>query len=672
MSSIAHKHSLIPTFAALAPSALAGAELPANAASPGATIADLPGLRDLWARTLGDPEICIAVLDGPVDLAHPSLAHAQLTQIESLVPPVADANAATEHGTHVASVIFGSHDGPIAGMAPRCRGVSIPIFAPAGDDSFQLCSQVDLTRAIGLAVQHGAHVINISGGEFSPSGAAYPLLEDTVRQCARAGILIVAAAGNQGCECLHVPAGIETVLAVGAMDVDGLPLEFSNWGGAYQKQGILAPAVEILGAVPGGGSRRRTGTSYAAPVVSGLAALLLSLQRLRGEKPDPAFVRAALLETALDCSSQPAPDCRRLLAGRLNVRGAVSFIMRSNNIMDQTTVVQASGIAPEHLDPALMQTEVEAQRPPRLTSTPTAPQTPPQAEQAPAKSCGCGGKAAATAPQLVYALGQLGYDLMTEARCDSLAQKMAGLSGGVPQRGLAFDHEHMLGYLQKNPWDAASIEWTLTLEGTPVYAVRPQGPFAAHAYECLREFLAEQEAGKIERVSIPGMLSGKARLLNGQTVPVLVPELRGMYSWTTSAMVNAVVGPGPSDGAATDGHVEYDRKRAGVHNFLQRVYHGVRNLGIMPQERAVNFTATNAFEVGEIYQAALKDRMELDTVNVVRSPVCRPESDCWDVELYFFYPDRQVQTVRRVYRFTVDVSDVVPVTVGATRSWFTR
>jgi hypothetical protein len=42
------------------------------------------------------------------------------------------------------------------------------------------------------------------------------------------------------------------------------------------------------------------------------------------------------------------------------------------------------------------------------------------------------------------------------------------------------------------------------------------------------------------------------------------------------------------------------------------------------------------------------------------------------VELYFFFPERQVQTVRKVYRFTVDVSDVVPVTVGAMRSWFTR
>ena len=168
------------------------------------------------------------------------------------------------------------------------------------------------------------------------------------------------------------------------------------------------------------------------------------------------------------------------------------------------------------------------------------------------------------------------------------------------------------------------------------------------------------------------MLDGKARLLNGQVVPVLVPEIRGMYSWTTGAMVKALIGDGPADGDPADGHAEYHKKRAGIHNFLERVYHEARNLGIMPQERALNFVATNAFEVGEIYAAAVKEHMELDGITVSRSPICRPESDCWDVEVSFFYPERQVQTVRKVYRFTVDVSDTVPVTVGTTRSWFAR
>jgi hypothetical protein len=64
--------------------------------------------------------------------------------------------------------------------------------------------------------------------------------------------------------------------------------------------------------------------------------------------------------------------------------------------------------------------------------------------------------------------------------------------------------------------------------------------------------------------------------------------------------------------------------------------------------------------------------MELDAIEVERSPICRLDSDCWDVKIHFFYPERQVQTVRKVYRFTVDVSDLVPVTVGPMRSWYVR
>ena len=72
------------------------------------------------------------------------------------------------------------------------------------------------------------------------------------------------------------------------------------------------------------------------------------------------------------------------------------------------------------------------------------------------------------------------------------------------------------------------------------------------------------------------------------------------------------------------------------------------------------------------FESALKDGLDLDTIEVERSPICRPESDCWDVKLTFFNPSKVFEQARKVYRFTVDVSDVVPVTVGSVRSWFVR
>ncbi len=233
------------------------------------------------------------------------------------------------------------------------------------------------------------------------------------------------------------------------------------------------------------------------------------------------------------------------------------------------------------------------------------------------------------------------------------------------------DARHLLAYLATNPWEAASINWILQLDATPIYAVRPDGPFAAEAFRKLRDFLGEGLDEGVERVSIPGIISGKARLLTGQVVPVIRPELRGMYSWSTAALVQALVKPSP-DAAKAKTTAPGPDQPAALTNFLERVYHQFRNLGITPQDRAINYTATHAFSTSGVLESALKEEMELDTVEIEKSVVCRPESECWDVKFFFFYPQRQVQTVRKVYRLTVDVSDVVPVAIGPVRSWFAR
>ncbi|MCH8044360.1 MAG: PatA/PatG family cyanobactin maturation protease [Planctomycetes bacterium] len=299
----------------------------------------IPGLQDLWKQTLGDPQVRIAILDGPVDTSHPSLSGAHLEVIETHLSGVADAGPASQHGTHVASVIFGQHPGPVKGIAPGCTGLIIPIFKDGPDGSVLACSQVDLARAITLAIEHGAHVINISGGQFSQSGTAHPILADVVGKvsqldsCRDRCALIVAAAGNQGCDCLHVPGALPFVLAVGAMDSHGEPMEFSNWGGVYQTQGILAPGEKIRGAVSGGGTAFRSGTSFATPIVSGLVGLLASLQLSRGQQVDVHVLRTAILGSARPCDPQKASDCRRFLLGQLNIAG-IRLAKSTGNVGD--------------------------------------------------------------------------------------------------------------------------------------------------------------------------------------------------------------------------------------------------------------------------------------------------------------------------------------------------
>jgi cyanobactin maturation PatA/PatG family protease len=308
------------------------------------TIEVIPGLKELWTETLGHPDICIAILDGPVDQTHPSLQSARLNRIETLVSGSPDQRPATQHGTHVTSIVFGQHDGPVKGIAPHCRGLIVPIFKDGSDGSIAPCSQLDLARAIHQAVEAGANVINISGGELTPSGEAHPILAEAVQACVDRNVLIVAATGNEGCECLHVPGALPSVLAVGAMADKGTPLDFSNWGEKYSMQGILAPGENILGASPGGGTDIQSGTSYATPIVSGIAGLILSLQLKLGREPDPQAVRVAILESAYACDPKAISDCRPFMVGSLNVPEAQRVITKERNGASVAQMTTASGL----------------------------------------------------------------------------------------------------------------------------------------------------------------------------------------------------------------------------------------------------------------------------------------------------------------------------------------
>ncbi len=260
---------------------------------------------------------------------------------------------------------------------------------------------------------------------------------------------------------------------------------------------------------------------------------------------------------------------------------------------------------------------------------------------------------------LVFALGNLGYDFGSEARRDSLMQHMDGNPN---------DPTQLLAYFEKNPDQAAAVIWTLNLDATPMYAVLPHGPYASTVYERLRQFLREHLTEGVERVSIPGVIAGQVRLMSGQTVPMIIPELRCMYSWSTAALIEAVCGKAPSKSAKAEEQEAFERKTEAVTNFLQRIYHELRNLGLTSQERAMNYAGVNVANANNIFESALKRNLELHSIDVALSPICRPDSDCWDVKLLFFDPEN-VLRAKAVYQFTVDVSDVCPVMVGPVRSW---
>jgi len=627
----------------------------------------------------GHEDIVVAILDSPVHHGHPALAAAR---IETL--PAAAGGAGTDraplsdHGTHVASVILGQG----TGIAPGCRGVVIPVYGEDAAGQLVDCDQTALAMAIDRAVEAGAHVINISGGVLSTSGRAEFLLESAVERCVKRNVLIVAAAGNDGCDCVHVPAALPGVLAVGAADAEGQPLGFSNFGGALRGQGILAPGADIPGAgiATPGAIVRKTGTSFATPIVTAVAALLLSLQRRSGDTPDPQRVRKILLDCAVGLLPDEAFDESRALRGRLNVPCS---LMRILGVGGDTPARHSprnpekdpsmpnpprdsQSVAPS--DHGLMSSDV-AVSPSEAPAPMVAPMMAPafQPVQAVAASeCGCKRPTAAGVSngQLVFALGQLSYDFGTEARMDYFIQQMGSAADIMNPVKMATRLQASKEGGDGHTDEAEALIWTLCIDDTPVYAIEPDSQFAVLCYLRLVEFLFQQEKQGVERVSIAGRIKGTTRLYNGTVVPSISPTLRGMYNWNVQTLVDAVLST--MDSMQKD---QEDQVRARIGEFLHRIYYEMRNTGLTPEHRAMNYAATNAFHSGPIFKEMASQNMVLDRITVERSPICRPDSDCWDVVIGFFNPARIMDQARKVYRITVDVSDTVPVTVGEPRSW---
>jgi Subtilase family len=236
---------------------------PQGTVQPGAVA--LGGALHEWLGITGDNStwgkgITIAVLDTAID-PHRSLS----TSIRSidLVNPTAPTGDSRGHGTAVASMIAGSNS-VTPGVAPAADLLSIRVADDRGmSDSFQLA------KGIHAALENGADLINISMGSQGDSALVRRAVEDAQSQ----GVLIVAAAGNNGIEQVSYPAANEGVISVGAVDAMGSHLAFSNTG---EQIDISAPGLDVNAAWSNDVAVRVTGTSFSAPIVTGAIAAVMT------------------------------------------------------------------------------------------------------------------------------------------------------------------------------------------------------------------------------------------------------------------------------------------------------------------------------------------------------------------------------------------------------------
>jgi len=178
----------------------------------------------------------------------------------------------TTHGTRVTGVAAatGNNNLGIAGVDWHTR--ILPVQA-IDDDSYG--DTLSVARSILYAASRGADVINLSLGSTGPDA----FVREAVKTAIASGSVVVASSGNDGCNCMVYPASYPEVVAVGALDTDNAPADFSSWGATLD---VLAPGTGITSASWTSGNQTSAyasgiaGTSYAAPMFSGALTRLLS------------------------------------------------------------------------------------------------------------------------------------------------------------------------------------------------------------------------------------------------------------------------------------------------------------------------------------------------------------------------------------------------------------
>ncbi|MCK6528527.1 S8 family serine peptidase [Myxococcota bacterium] len=259
---------------------------------------DAVGVDAAWEHGSGEG-VVVAVLDTGLSLEGAD-SPAHIAAGVDVVNGDADPTDDNGHGTHVTGTIAQATGNGVgcAGVAPGATVMPVKVLAADGSGT-----TFDLVLGIAWAVENGADVINMSLGGFSPS----PLETQAVQAAREAGVVVVAASGNDATPHVAYPAGYPGVIAVGAFTFGNLRADYSNWG---RDLDLLAPGGDLEmdrdqdGLVDGilqeafgptWGYYLKQGTSMAAPHVAAAAAILKGMG-----VEDPAEVEALLRLGARD------------------------------------------------------------------------------------------------------------------------------------------------------------------------------------------------------------------------------------------------------------------------------------------------------------------------------------------------------------------------------------
>lgn len=274
-------------------------------------------IEQAWDETKGEG-VTVAVIDTGVSKV-PDLKLTKFVKGYDFVNDKADASDDNGHGTHVAGTIAQSTNNGygVAGIAYQATIMPLKVLAARGGGTV-----ADIAESIKFAADNGADVINLSLG----GGGASKLMEEAIDYAYNKGVVIVAAAGNEGKNASSYPARYPHVISVAATDATNQKAPYSNFGAGVD---ISAPGGSETGKIiqntidPRSGQSVFVGfqgTSMAAPHVAGVAALVKA-----SGVSEPVEVLSILKQSSRKVQEDPL---NHFGAGHLDAGGAVKLALR--------------------------------------------------------------------------------------------------------------------------------------------------------------------------------------------------------------------------------------------------------------------------------------------------------------------------------------------------------
>lgn len=293
-----------------------------------------------WQIEEGSSQVIVAVVDTGIDATHKDLAQNLWHNSSEKRPNVYGWNFVSDqpnpsddhgHGTHIAGIIGAIVDtaAGVSGVAHHVSIMSVKYYSAANSGAVNLRNTI---RALNFAIDHGARIINYSGGgpEFSQEEF------QAIKRAEAKGILLVAAAGNEHQNTDEkqnhfYPAAyhLSNIISVAATDIQNRLLTSSNWG--KKNVDVAAPGQNIYSTLPGGKFGYMSGTSQATAFVSGLAALLLSV--------DPSLSPPQLKKLIVaSVDHLPNLETKLTSGGRVNAYAALMALKQQINLKGRLPV----------------------------------------------------------------------------------------------------------------------------------------------------------------------------------------------------------------------------------------------------------------------------------------------------------------------------------------------